>query len=87
MSEEREAVEAAIEERYTLEAHMRRDDGSYIVPITEGEDADAIREAIDEALPEGWSADWTGSSNTDADGTTTSDLHIHLARPERSQEE
>jgi hypothetical protein len=72
--EVRRKVEALIEEHFSGPAREYADVLGYLIPVSEDGSADEIMDALDAALPDGWTADWTGSGDTDAEGNKTSDF-------------
>ena len=47
--------------------------GAYAIADNDGDDAEKTLAALNSALPDGYKAEWTGNSDTAADGDTTSD--------------
>lgn len=79
LSMRRDDIAAALEVA-GLEPDNLSDDMVIAVPDEPGTDeADEYLTAIRGALPDGIEADWTGNSDTNGDGETTSDLRFSLA--------
>jgi hypothetical protein len=69
-----------------LGAGEEQDDGSILVPVTDDDpdDGTTAQEAVEDGwgndvspfFSAGWTAEWTGSSDTWGDGSNTSDVRL-----------
>jgi len=66
-----------------------REDGALEIRVSVSDDDDSARTLceIRALLPRGWTAEWTGGSNTDADGETTSDVLVECTDEDENENE